>query len=192
MNEKTVESITKDDILRFLMEEGKKTNKNKIIKEVGEKDVAEKALRDLEDNGFVKAADDKLELTEKGVEAASMVYTRHRAIENILKQLNTKSHVAAHYMEHLDMEPSELEKILGEKLVTLSSLVEGNTGRIIAVLDPRPSIVARLYGVGLLPGRWFKILSKNRGVIIIMVGSEARVVSVDDIIASKVLVVPET
>ncbi|MCE4606282.1 MAG: ferrous iron transport protein A [Desulfurococcales archaeon] len=191
MKRKTVEDITKDDILRFLMEEGRSTGKDKVINEVGEKELAEKTLEELEEKGLVKAVGDKLELTEKGVLAADKVYSRHKAVEDILKQLDTRSHIAAHYIEHLDMEPSEIKKILKGSIMTLSLLEEGSSGRIMAVLDPRPSIVARLYGVGLLPGRWFKVLSKNPGVVIVMVGSEARVASIDSAIAEKVLVIPE-
>ena len=191
LKRRSASEITEDDILRFLAEEGKSVGKSRVIAEVGERELAEKAIADLEEKGLVKSRGDLLELTEKGKAVADKIYIRHKAIEDVFNKLNITGHIAAHYIEHLELDPSELRKLLKGRVETLTNLNEGDTGRILVVMDPRPSVVARLYGVGLLPGRWFKMLSKNPGVVIVMVGYEARVVSVDKDIASKVLVTIE-
>jgi Fe2+ transport system protein FeoA/predicted transcriptional regulator len=182
------EKIARDDVLRFLRERDGIADKRDVISEVGERELAEKVIKKLTGEGLVRSVNDKLELTREGVKAVEQVYKRHIIIENMLKNINNRGHLIAHFIEHIDIEPSELEKILSRGITSLSSLKTGDVGRIIAVLDPRPSIIARIYGVGLLPGRRIRVLSRTRGIVVVEVGSEARVVAIDNDIASKVLV----
>lgn len=82
--------------------------------------------------------------------------------ERLLEKLLSREHAhpAAHYIEHAPQVSRELIEYLGSRGRTarLTELSRGVDARILAVLEPRPELVARLYGVGLLPGRRVRIL----------------------------------
>jgi len=73
----------------------------------------------------------------------------------------------------------------------LAELEEGREARLLGVLDPRSPLVARLYGVGLLPGCKLRVVAKSRDIVLLAVGPSARVVSIDYDVARHVLIVVE-
>jgi hypothetical protein len=60
---------------------------------------------------------------------------------------------------------------------------------VVAVLDPRPFIVSRLFGVGLLPGRIVRLVSRSAGLYIVNVSNGLRTVAIDYEVARNILVV---
>ena len=184
--------IAKEDILRYLLEKPDAARRD-LIKEIGDKDLVETGIAELKKEGLIHERNHTLRLTEGGVRRARLILDKHLAIENAVRTLpEDLRHLAAHYAEHLDLDPQQLKK-LGEvfegNVAALTDMEEGEEARLLAVLDPRPPIVARLYGVGLLPGCKLSLMARSGGVVLLAVGPGGRIVSVDRDIASHILVV---
>jgi len=187
--------VAREDVLRFIHERGGRASLQEIGGELGSSEAAARAVGELERMGLVSIEDDMVSLTEKGRGEALEVYRRHVEAERLLERLLPRDqvHRAAHYMERMPQLSRELVEYIVSRgrAVRLTELERGAEARVLAVLDPRPEIVARLYGVGLLPGRRVRLLARGPHVYLLEVGSEGRVAAVDDSVASQVIVVPE-
>lgn len=187
------ERVAREDVLRLLRERGGRAGVDEVYREVGE--LAEAAVRRLEREGLVRRRGGTVELTVEGSRAAEEVYRRHVEVEERLKRVlrGVNAHDIAHFAEHLDVDPGMLEKLAScGRIVTLDRLGKGGTGRILGVLGSKPQLVARLYGVGLLPGRRVRVLARGGNVVVVEVGGEGRVAALDADVASRVLVVAES
>jgi len=95
----------------------------------------------------------------------------------------------AHALEHLELSPEFLEKVLGPgRLRRLTDLKPGEEARVAVVLEHRPRLLARLYGVGVAPGRRIRLLGRGPGFLVVETGVEARPAVLDVDVASRVLV----
>ncbi|BEP16861.1 hypothetical protein PYJP_02130 [Pyrofollis japonicus] len=179
--------IAREDVLRLAMEKGGSASVEDIAKEVGDRELADKAIESLTREGLIEKKDGIVSLTSSGRRFAENIFRKHSLVEAM-----AKDHRIAHFLEHIDVEPGTIREFVSRgKFRRLTELSISSTGRVIAVTDPRPSLVARVYGVGLLPGRRVRVVARSRGLVVLEVGSEARVVALDEDIAGKVLVVVE-
>jgi Mn-dependent DtxR family transcriptional regulator/Fe2+ transport system protein FeoA len=183
----------REDILRLLREKNGSARVEDVEREVGGGDILQSALESLERDGLIRRSDSIIELTGEGARAAEEVYRRHVELEERLRDVfEDLAHQVAHFAEHAEMSPEVIEKLArGRRIVSLAELEKGRTGRLIAVVNAEPAVVARLYGVGLLPGRPIRVLAKGGGVVLVEVGVEGRVAAIDSGIASRVLVAVE-
>jgi Mn-dependent DtxR family transcriptional regulator len=182
--------IAKEDVMRFLREVDGSASRDSILDEIGEKEVAEKAIRDLASEGMISLKDNEVSLTEKGREVAEKLYRTHVMLENVLKDLVDRPHEAAHSIEHVVTDVEGLAALKG-RVTMLSSLKRGEEARILTIIEKRPSTLSRLYGVGVLPGRKVRVLTITKNFVILLVGFGGRVVTLDREVADKIVVVKE-
>lgn len=191
----SAKAVAKEDVLRHLLEHGGKSTAGEIAKDVGEEDLAKEAIAELESEGFVRKKGDVVELTGKGADKAQRIYSYHRLAEALLEKAlgkKTSVHEAAHALEHLDIDLTKLVNGLeARKVSLLNELEPGSYARMLAMLAPKPSILARLYGVGVLPGRRIRIVSKTRDLVIVETGLGARLAVIDSDIARRIIVAKE-
>jgi Mn-dependent DtxR family transcriptional regulator/Fe2+ transport system protein FeoA len=177
----------REDVLRLAAEKGGSATIRDIVDEIGDSELASKAIDVLTKEGLITRSQDLVSLTDKGKKIAEDILKIHKAIEEFMKD-----HQLAHSLEHTKISPKALSNILSRgRIKVLTELGTGGVGRVVAVADPRPSLVARVYGVGLLPGRRVRVVARSRGLVVLEVGSEARVVALDEDVASKVLIAVE-
>ena len=188
--------IAQEDILRFLLEKGGSAGIDEIRAELSSSEVADKAIADLRKSGLLIVNGDRISLTDKGQLRALEVYRRHISIERVLGKLlaGEKVHEATHYLEHIkDLRDEALKYLLSRGIVLrLSEMKKDFEARVLVVLETKPELVARLYGVGVLPGRKIRVLARGKGVYLVEVGSEGRVVALDAELASKIMIVSRT
>jgi Fe2+ transport system protein FeoA/predicted transcriptional regulator len=193
--EKSSLRIAVEDILRFLKEAGGKTDYQETIREIGEEELAEEAINQLIHKDMIRRVNGKLELTEKGRLEADRIYDLHATIEKNLSRITGLSpierHLIAHSIEHLALDKHFILKLIRPPLKRLIEVREDEEVRIIAILDPRPSILSRLFGLGLLPGRKVRIISRSPGLYIVNVSGGLGLVAIDYEVAAKILVVGE-
>ena len=191
----SAEAMAKEDVLRYLLENKGRSTIKEAIKDIGEKDLVEKAVAELESEGLVKRENDIIELTNKGAEKAQRIYEHHRLAETLLERVLGKKisvHEAAHAIEHLDIDVRNLVKGLEAGRVSLlSELGPGSYARVLAIMVPRPSMLARLYGVGVLPGRRIRVVSKTKDLVIVEAGLGAHLAAIDSDIARRIIVIKE-
>jgi Mn-dependent DtxR family transcriptional regulator len=186
--------LAREDVLRYLREMGGEASLEDVLEEVGDRTEAGRAIRDLKEEGLIEETEEGLRLTRRGEEKAREILERHMIAEKILEEAGLlhggEAHKAAHSLEHLSLDVARIiREARGKRVEPLYNLERGETGRVLAVLEASPSILARLYGVGILPGKTVKILTKSRGLVIVETGAEARLAAIDSRIARKVLVV---
>ena len=184
--------IAKEDILRLLKELGGKATVQRTLDEVGESELAKKAVCHLLKDGLIRNVAGILQLTDKGNIEADKIYNLHATIERMLASLSELTpeelHKAAHSIEHLTLNRDFLTRLIKPPIRRLIDLEEGKTARVIAVLNPKPSIVSRLFGIGLLPGRTVRLVFRSAGLYIVSVSSGIRIVAIDQEVAQQILV----
>ena len=188
--------IAREDVLRFLLEEGGSAGIDEVRAELSSSEVADEAIADLRGSGLLIVNGDRISLTDKGRLRALEVYRRHISIEGVLGKLlaGEKVHEATHYLEHIeDLRGEALKCLLSRGVVLrLSEMEKGFEARVLVVLETKPELVARLYGVGVLPGRKIRVLARGGGVYLVEVGSEGRVVALDADLAPKIMIIART
>ena len=188
--------IAREDVLRFLLEEGGSAGIDEVRAELSSSEVADEAIADLRGSGLLIVNGDRISLTDKGRLRALEVYRRHISIEGVLGKLlaGEKVHEATHYLEHIeDLRGEALKYLLSRGVVLrLSEMEKGFEARVLVVLETKPELVARLYGVGVLPGRKIRVLARGGGVYLVEVGSEGRVVALDADLAPKIMIIART
>jgi Mn-dependent DtxR family transcriptional regulator len=186
--------LAREDVLRYLGERGGEASLEDVLEEVGDRAEAGRAIRDLKEEGLIEETEGGLRLTSRGREEDRDVLERHMMAEKILEEASLlhgrDAHRAAHSLEHLSLDVARIiREARGKRVEPLYNLERGEAGRVLAVLEASPSILARLYGVGILPGRTVRVLTKSRGLVIVETGAEARLAAVDSRIARRILVV---
>jgi len=190
VKEKNLLQIAKEDVLRFLREMNGDASRNSIYQEIGEKELAERAINELLHEGLLNVKDDKVALSKDGRKEAEKLYRIHSSLEEILKEFVDEPHKAAHSMEHVVTDVKGLRMLRGRTL-PLSKLKRNEEARILTVLEKRPTLLSRLYGVGIIPGRKIRTITLARDFILVLIGLGNRVVSIDKDVAKKIVVVKE-
>jgi Mn-dependent DtxR family transcriptional regulator/Fe2+ transport system protein FeoA len=185
-------AIAREDILRFLLEK-KEASKKDIIQEVGDEELTEKNIQKMINDNLIRVTDNTISLTPKGEREAKLIYEKYKIIENVLKKypISVRRQIA-HFIEHIDLGPEDLldlDRFLEGAIKPLVELDVGEEARILTIINPKPHIVARLYGVGLLSGTKIEVLSRTSEAVILVIKPAGRVVSLDKQIAEKILVV---
>jgi Mn-dependent DtxR family transcriptional regulator len=182
--------IAKEDVMRFLREVDGSATLSSIIEEIGEEDLAKRAVGELRSEGMIHVSGNKVTLSEKGRDLAERLYRIHSSLEEILSDVVDNPHEAAHSIEHV-VTDAERIAILRGKVTSLASLKRGEEARILAILEKRPSVLSRLYGVGVLPGRKVKVLVLSRDFVVVQLGLGGRLATIDRGVAERIVVVRE-
>ncbi|MEB2836903.1 MAG: FeoA domain-containing protein [Desulfurococcales archaeon] len=185
--------IAREDVLRLLRERGGSASMGEVAEELGDEGLAGEVVGELAGEGLVERSGDRVSLTPRGEAEAEEVHRRHVEAERLLVEAGlvgeAEAHRAAHALEHL---PVDLERILaearGRRVETLYSLEPGASGRVVAILAAEPRILSRLYGVGILPGRPVRLVSKTGSLVVVETGAEARLAALDAGVAKRILV----
>lgn len=188
--EKDPLQIAKEDVLRFLREINGAVSRDSLYKEIGEKDLVEKAINELLREGLLNVKDDKVTLSEEGRKDAEKLYRTHSSLEEVLKEFIDDPHKAAHSIEHIVMDVEGLRMLRGKALL-LGKLKRNEEAIILTVLEERPTLLSRLYGVGIIPGRKIRVIMSTRDFNLILIGPGNRVISIDREIAKKIVVIKE-
>lgn len=184
------ERFAADDVLRFLGEKGASSIES-VVEEVGDRDLALTALESLERRGLVRRRGDRVELTREGRERARAILEPHVVAERIASRLGgVEPHVVAHCLEHFPESIRLLERLRPRRPVRLVELPRGAWGYVIGIVYPRPRILARLLGAGVVPGRRVGVFASTPAAVLVIVGSSGRLVALDRRIAEAVLVAP--
>ena len=182
--------FAKEDVLRFLRESGGSAATEDIVNDVGDEELVKEGIKGLKDEGLVTEEGGKLFLTEEGYSRAEEVYRIHKAAEELLKGVVDDPHLAAHSIEHLRLNLDFLTAVRERGVKPLTSLRVGEWGRVVAILNPKPSIISRVFGVGAVVGRLVRVIAKSYGLVIIEAGYEKRTAAIDAEIAKSILVTP--
>jgi len=185
-----VKGLAEEDVLRSLYESKGEVSFKDLGKELGEESLAKETVKSLLGKGYVRVSGEQVFLTDKGAEKAREIYSLHKRIEDLFSRLGVEDpHSLAHSLEHLALEPDVLSKIIkNAKISKLSELGEDEMGYVLAVDQPKPLLLARLYGTGVLPGRRITVIAKNLDVILVSVGLGSRVVALDRSLSDRILV----
>lgn len=172
--------ILMEDILRLAKEKGSPPTVEDVMKDSGvTREEVMEAVKELERKGLARMEGKGIVLTENGEKAAEVIYTYHKTVERLL------GHRTAHSLEHMGDRIGYLRG--AEQARPLSGFREGEEG-VVAFMDvENPKVIARLMGVGLIPGARFRVLRKG-DVYVVEVGG--RLAVVDGRVAEKIKGVP--
>ena len=169
--------ILMEDILRLAKEKGSPPDFKDVIKDSKvTREEVEEAVRELERKNLARREGDKIVLTEEGEEAAEVIYTYHRTVEKIF------GHKVAHSFEHMGDRISYIEKAVSA--VPLTAFEEGEEGILASMEVENPKAIARLMGVGLLPGKRFRVIKAGKDLIVLDVSG--KLVMIDSWISERV------
>ena len=169
-----------EDILRLAEEENKSPTISEVMQDckVQRGDV-EEAIKELEKKELAIFKNNKIMLTSQGKNAASIIYKYHKTVENLF------GHVVAHSFEHLGEPEIKLLEKEGSKTKTLKDFEENEEGTVITLKIENPKILSRLMGVGIIPGKTFKMIKVREDMIILSI--DQQIVILDRSLANKVL-----
>ncbi|NJE48223.1 FeoA domain-containing protein [Thermococcus sp. 9N3] len=168
--------ILMEDILRLAKEKGSPPTVEDIVVDSGvTKEEVREAVKELEKKGLAKAEGDRIILTREGERAAEVIYNYHRTVEKLF------GHSTAHSLEHMGDRISYLEKAGRAK--PLTEFKEGTEGVMVFMDIENPKVIARLMGVGLIPGTRFRVV-RSGNVYVLETGG--RVVVIDRNVAEKI------
>ena len=179
-----------EDVLRFLRESSGSATIDEVVKDVEDEGLVKEGIKELMVKGLVTREGYKLILTSKGLSRANEVYRVHVMAEELFKGVVDNPHLAAHSIEHLNLNLNFLSAIRERGVKRLTNICVGRWGRIVAILNPKPSIISRVFGVGAVIGRMVRVIAKSYGLIVIEAGYEKRTAAIDSEIAKSILVMP--
>ena len=171
--------ILMEDILRLAKEKETPTIAEVIQDSKVQREDVEKAIKELEKKGLVTFKNNRIILTEEGDKSASIIYDYHRTVEKLF------GHTVAHSFEHLGKDKIKLLEKEIEKTKVLKDFNENEEGKIISLKIENPKIIARLMGLGVIPGVLFKVIKIRKDVIILNI--ERRIVILDTELTDKIL-----
>ena len=185
-----VKGLAEEDVLRSLYESKGEGSFKDLGRELGEESLARETVKRLLGKGYVRVCGEQVSLTDKGAEKAREIYFLHKQVEDLFSKLGVENpHSLADSLEHLALEPGVLSRIVKDaKISKLSELGEDEMGYVLAVDQPKPSLLARLYGAGVLPGRRITVIAKNLDVILVSIGLGSRSVALDKSLSDRILV----
>ena len=159
-----------EDILRLAKEKGSSPTFKEVMDDSGvtREEVGE-AVKELERKNLVKREGDNIVLTEEGEKTAEIIYNYHKTVEELF------GHKTAHSFEHMADKVKYLQ--MAKNSVPLMSFADGEEGVLISMELKNPKIIARLIGIGLVPGTRFKIVKVRDDVLVLDVSG--RLVIVD-------------
>ena len=183
--------LAEEDVLRFLAERGGSAGVEEVAEEVGDRELAGRVVERLSSRGLLRLEGGRLVLTGEGRRLASGLLRVHREAEELASRfMPSRGHLVAHSVEHFPESLRVLEAIRPSRVVPLSLLPPGGSGYVVAVGDPRPRLLARLVGVGVVPGRRIRVVARLPSVLVVEVGASGRVAALDRDLAGRVLVAP--
>jgi Fe2+ transport system protein FeoA/predicted transcriptional regulator len=171
--------ILMEDILRLAKEKESPTISEIIQDSKVQREDVEKAIKELEKKGLVTFKNNRIILTEEGDKSASIIYNYHITVEKLF------GHTVAHSFEHLDKDKIKLLKNEIGKTKPLRDFSENEEGKIISFKIENPKVIARLMGLGIIPGASFKVIKVRRDAIILNI--ERRIVILDTELTDKIL-----
>ena len=98
-------------------------------------------------------------LTEEGEKTAEVIYKYHKTVEKLF------GHKTAHSFEHMGDKVRYLER--AEKSKPLTTFRKGEEGVLISMEFKNPKIIARLIGIGLVPGTHFRVVKVRDDVFVL-------------------------
>jgi Mn-dependent DtxR family transcriptional regulator len=171
--------ILMEDILRLAKEKESPTILEIIQDSKVQREDVEKAIKELEKKGLITFKNNRVILTEEGDKAASIIYNYHRTVEKLF------GHTVAHSFEHFGEDKIKLLENEMGKTKPLKDFSENEEGKIISLKIENPKIIARLMGLGIIPGVLFKVIKVRRDAIILSI--EHRIVILDTELTDKIL-----
>ena len=171
-------NILMEDILRLAKEKGSSPTFNDVMEDsrVTKEEVGE-AVVELERKNLAKREGEKIVLTEEGEKIAEIIYNYHKTVEKLF------GHRTAHSFEHMADRVRYLENVKNSKpLITFG---EGEEGVIVSMEFENPKIIARLIGIGLVPGAHFKVIKVREDIFVLNISG--RLVIVDGKLTKNLL-----
>ncbi len=168
--------ILMEDILRLAREKGSPPSFRDVMEDSKvTKGEVEEAMRELERKNLARREGNKIVLTEEGKKAAEIIYNYHRTVERLF------GHRVAHSFEHMGDRVSYIEK--AGNAIPLVSFRPKEEGILVSMEVENPKAIARLMGVGLIPGARFRVVKGGKDLFVLDVGG--RLVMVDVRVAEK-------
>ena len=179
------------DILRLLREKNKSLSIREIMDDTNvDKYESQRAVKTMEKQGLVRFENNNVSITEKGSRKAEGLYRAHKIIENFLGG-GKHAHIIAHTLEHIlsDEKVKDIKEILSRKknAIKLDNVESGFKGIIIAVEEKDPKIIARLLGLGILPGNEFEIIKRRKDSTILFINGRMAVIGTN--LCKKIFVI---
>jgi Mn-dependent DtxR family transcriptional regulator len=152
--------VAKEDILRAIVE-FQTDSMEEIRQELETPESFTKAIDQLVTEGLVCLSERSVKLTAAGEEAAGVIVTRHRAIEDYFKHEVDceEAHRIAHRLEHVIIEEV-----------------------VYSIADSQ--LFDRMISMGICPGQWIRTIKRIHGGLIILLGNTQ--LAVDWEIASQI------
>ena len=168
--ERKWKDILMEDILRLAKEKGSSPTFKDVMEDSGvtREEVGE-AVKELERKKLVKREGENIVLTKEGEKTADVIYNYHKTVEKLF------GHKTAHSFEHMADKVKYLE--LAKKSIPLVNFKEGEEGVLINMKVKNPKIIARLIGIGLVPGTKFKIIKVRDNIVVLDISG--RLVMID-------------
>jgi Mn-dependent DtxR family transcriptional regulator/Fe2+ transport system protein FeoA len=180
--------VAKEDILRAIVEL-QIDSLEEIRQELETPESLPKAIDQLVTEGLVCLSERSVRLTLAGEEAAGVIVTRHRAIEDYFRHEVgcEEAHRIAHRLEHIIVEEVvySLKRIRElEKKGSPLSGDEWGEGLITRVDIADSQLFDRMISMGICPGQWIRTIKRFYGGLIILLGNTQ--LAVDWEIASQI------
>ncbi|WP_297069866.1 FeoA domain-containing protein [Thermococcus sp.] len=168
--------ILMEDILRLAREKGLPPSFKDVVEDSKvTREEVEEAVKELEKKKLARREGDRIILTEEGEKAAEVIHNYHKTVERLF------GHRVAHSFEHMGERVSYIEK--AGSATPLTTFEGGEEGILVSMEVENPKAIARLMGVGLIPGAKFRIIKTGKDMLVLDVGG--RIVMVDGRIATK-------
>ncbi len=163
-------NILMEDILRLAKEKGASPTFKDVMEDSGvtREEVGE-AVKELERKKLVKREGNNIVLTKEGEKTAEVIYNYHKTVEKLF------GHKTAHSFEHMADRVKYLKMAKNSR--PLMAFRGGEEGVLISMEFKNPKIIARLIGIGLVPGTRFKIVKVRDDVLVLNISG--RLVIVD-------------
>ena len=180
--------VAKEDLLRAIVEL-QTDSIEEIRQELETPESFTRAVDQLATEGLVCLSKLSIKLTPAGEEAAGVIVTRHRAIEEYFRHEVDceEAHRIAHKLEHIIVEEVvySLKRIrdLENKGNPLSG-DEWGEGLITRVDIADSQLFDRMISMGICPGQWVRTIKRIHGGLIILLGNTQ--LAVDWEIASQI------
>ena len=168
--------VLMEDILRLAREKGSPPSFGDVMEDSKvTREEVEEAVRELERKNLARREGERIVLTEEGERAAEVIYNYHRTVERLF------GHRVAHSFEHMGDRIGYIKK--AENAIPISTFKSNDEGVLVSMELENPKAIARLMGVGLIPGTRFRIIKTGKDTLVLDVSG--RLVMVDGRVAGK-------
>ncbi|WP_297501485.1 FeoA domain-containing protein [Thermococcus sp.] len=168
--------ILMEDILRLAREKGSPPSLGDVMEDSKvTREEVEEAVRELERKNLARREGERIVLTEEGERAAEVIYNYHRTVERLF------GHRVAHSFEHMGDRVGYIEK--AGNSIPISTFKPKEEGVLVSMELENPKAIARLMGVGLIPGTRFRVIKAGKDLLVLDVSG--RLVMVDGRVAGN-------